>query len=374
MARRDWLWFGNLVIAAALLAWFTNEQGVLQGDVVVYDERLDAILGGALPYREAPFEHLPFSLLPLLAAAALETLSNRSFLLALAVVNTALLASVAWFAGRIAGVVGEPDGPRRWLLVAGPLFPIVLFRLDPISLLLAAIALWSLLQNHARNTALATLAGIAARGWPIVFVAAEWRQGWKRLAGATVAVTGVMAALLLATPGFNEVRAFDGVQIETVTGSILLLGGHVTGSGPEIQEIAGSLYVGTGWLPGAVNATVGAAVMGLAALRVRSRLPAIALLALATYGLPLLSPLLSAQMLLWPTLFVALLATAPHRLAAATGVITTALLVWWQPAASWWAAVTVLRNGLLIATVLLIARPRSSDEGQPKISRKNLPV
>ena len=141
-----------------------------------------------------------------------------------------------------------------------------------------------------------------------------------------------------------------------------------------IQEIAGSLYVGTGWLPGAVNATVGAAVMGLAALRVRSRLPAIALLALATYGLPLLSPLLSAQMLLWPTLFVALLATAPHRLAAATGVITTALLVWWQPAASWWAAVTVLRNGLLIATVLLIARPRSSDEGQPKISRKNLPV
>ncbi len=364
MSRRTLLVFGNLVLLSSLLAWATNDSAVLQGDAVVYLDRVDPILEGALPYIDTPFEHLPLSLMPLLLAAVLDTVPGINFINGLAIVNAAFLGGVLWYAHRLGDHRNEPALPDRWLLVAGPLFPIVLYRTDALSLLFCAIAYLGLVERHAVRSGMAALAGVATRGWPVVLALGQWGAGWRRLGISLVAVTAGLGIALLAAPGFTAGRTFSGVQIETMVGSLLLVSGHVRGVPATIQEAAGSLYVGTGAWPALVNASIGV-VLVVTAVRRAGRFPSDAAgLAIAVYGILLVSPLLSAQMLVWPTLFVATLAVAPAGTIAATGLATTALLTLWNPGGALWAVLLLARNLVLAATPLLIAERQAAQPGR----------
>jgi hypothetical protein len=99
-------------------------------------------------------------------------------------------------------------------------------------------------------------------------------------------------------------------------------------------------------------------------------------LSLLTYALLLVSPLLSAQFLSWPLVFLALVVTAPIAVVAATGLLTGATLLFWAPLSGWWIGLVAVRNVVLLATPWLIARGVMGGRGgdQPSISRKNLPV
>lgn len=373
MSRRVLLAFCIAVVASALLASSTNASAVLQGDLGTYAARLERIFDGHLPYLDATFEHLPFSLVPLLAARALAGVPRIGLDLALAAVNALLLAGVLIYSRRIGHALGMASVPQRWLIAAAPLFPIVLYRLDPLSLLCAAVALFGLVEGRRVLTGVSALVGALARGWPVVFAIEEWRAGWRRLAILTMAAIGFVAAWLLTTPGFTAGRAFSGVQIETLVGSLLLAGGHMTGDPAVIREAAGSLYVGPDAAL-AANTLVGLGVIGLTIARLRRWPDSVTVLALGVYGLLLVSPLLSAQMLLWPTIFVAALPRAPLRLVAVTGLTTTLLLTAWDPNTAWWALVLVVRNTAFLATPLLIARRAGGAPSQPSISLRNLPV
>lgn len=363
------------LIVAVLLAAATHERAVLQGDVNVYADRIASFAGGALPYLDAPFEHLPLSLLPLLAAAGLDQVPGITLGAALAFVNASLLIGAAATADRLGQLEGLNEAVTRWLIVAVPVFPVVLFRLDPFSLLLAGLALVALLDDRRSASLTASALGVGARGWPIVLAVPMWQRGWRREVIVLGAGTVALSAWLLATPGFTSGREFTGVHLETVAGSAMLVFDHVAGETLGITSTAGALYIGGGVAPAILNAAVAVVVSAVALRRAgrRSTIPTPAALAILTYALLLASPLLSAQMLLWPTLFVAVSVAAPIALVAACGVATTALLTVWEPTALWWAGLLVVRNAALLATPLVLAS-RIGTPAQPSSSRKNLPV
>lgn len=357
---------------SVVLASATQTTAVFQGDINVYAMRLQPILDGALPYVDATFEHLPLSLLPLLAAEALAGLPGMTFGGGLTLINGALLAATLHVVTRLGEAYGQEGGPGRWLAMAVPLFPIVVFRLDPLSVLLAAVALLALEAGRGRTATLFAAMGIATRGWPVVFAAPLWRRGWRAGAVGLVAVTLALAAWLISTPGFSEGRSFTGVHIETMVGSALLFAGNLGDGTATVTHTAGAIYVGEGALPAIVNGFVGLAVAAAVVARLRRFPDTATALALLTLTLLLVSPLLSAQMLLWPTVFLAVMPAAPHRLVAAVAVVTSALLLWWYPASAWWAGAALVRNVALLAIPLLIAARAGTP--QPSISRRNLPV
>ncbi len=357
---------------SVVLASATQTTAVFQGDINVYFTRLQPILDGALPYIDATFEHLPLSLLPVLAAEALTSLPGITFGGGLTLINGALLAATLHVVTRLGEAYGHEGAAGRWLTMAVPLFPIVVFRLDPLSVLLAAVALLALEAGRGRSATFLAILGTASRGWPVVFAAPLWRRGWRAAAVALVAVTLALAAWLLATPGFSEGRSFTGVHIETVVGSALLFAGNLGDGTATVTHTAGAIYIGKGSLPAIANGFIGLAVAAVVMVRLRRFPDTATALALLTLTLLLVSPLLSAQMLLWPTVFLALSPAGPHRLVAAVAVVTSGLLLWWYPASAWWAGAALVRNAALLAIPLLIAARASA--AQPSISRRNLPV
>ena len=60
-----------LLLLAALIGTilaFALPRSVLDADVRIYMDRMDAVVGGELPYTEAPYEHYPLALVPMLIA------------------------------------------------------------------------------------------------------------------------------------------------------------------------------------------------------------------------------------------------------------------------------------------------------------------
>lgn len=364
------------VLGAIILAGTTRAFAVFIGDIPIYQSRIDAIIGGAWPYLETDLEHLPLSLLPLLTAHGIGSLLGDLPLgTTLSLLNAVILAVVLWVMGRLGTAVGRPDAADRWLLLITPLLPVLLFRLDPISLLFAALGFIYVLRDRPAASWTSTALGVAARGWPVVLAWSMWRRRRNWAAVTMLAATALMAAGLLLTQGFREARSFTGIHVETVAGSLLTTLRLATGADPASIGAANAHYVdATGWVVLA-NAALGAAVVAAAFIVGRPRDEATQL-ALLAYGVILVSPLLSAQFVVWPTIFVALTARGPVRFVAATGALTTVLLLLWAPMSLWWEVLLVLRNGMLLATPVLLARAARPSTGnlQPSSSLKNLPV
>ncbi len=370
------------VLGAIILAGTTRTFAVFIGDIAVYQSRIDTMIGGAFPYVDAwpyvetDFEHLPLSLLPLLTAHGIgRILGDPPLGATLSLLNTVILALVLSVMAR-AGNAGErPDAARRWLFLIIPLLPVLLFRLDPVSLLFASAGLVYILRDQAGAAWTSAALGVAARGWPVVLAWSMWRRRRHGAASMLLAATALMAAGLLLLPGFREPRAFAGIHVETVAGSLLATLRLAAGADPSISVAANAQYVDAAMWVVLANGVAGAAVVAAAFIVGKPRDEATQL-ALLAYGVILVSPLLSAQFVAWPTIFVALTARGPVRLVAATGALTTLLLLLWAPMSLWWETLLVLRNGMLLVTPLLLARASATpkEDVQASISRRNLPV
>ncbi len=146
--------------------------------------------------------------------------------------------------------------------------------------------------------------GLAGRPRYDRLVADERRRG-RLLIGFTVAV----GLVLLAMPGFRTGRSFDGVRQETLSGRFIIVARLLTGAETQIMHHAGAEYVEASVLAVLVNLAIGG-IIALASLSVLrtdfSWRGGAALTAALTYAVLLASPLLSAQFILWPIPFVAL--------------------------------------------------------------------
>lgn len=368
MSQRRLAVFFVCYMAAVMLGALTAETSVFFGDLPFYERRLEPILDGDLPYLDATFEHFPFSLAPLLGAHALSQIPGLTFDTGFIVISGVLLVVALKTIERIDGAAAT-----RWLIMTVPVFPIIVFRLDPLALAMSAIALLYLQRDSPAGTWVATMLGVAARAWPVVLAAAMWRRSWRSWALAAVALSGLLGVGLLLTPGFSEGRSFSGIHLETVAGSWLASFRHLTGADPQIASAAGAKYVAaSNWI------VIGNAVIGLAAtvpaLWKTRRTDVRVQLGLLAYCVLLISPLLSAQFVSWPLVFVAFVASAPLMLVAGTGVLTTATLLLWAPLSGWWIGLVALRNLALLATPWVIAVRAVAGAGQTSSSRRNLPV
>jgi len=352
--------------------------GILTSDPVVYHRLMERLFHGAVPYLTLPYEHLPLALLPMAVAELVTRLAGVPYGVAFSLLAAGLLLLLTDAIRLLGDRLGVPDAAGRWLLLAAPAFPLVLFRLEPLPTLLAVLALLAVVEGREGAGLLAGLLGIAAKGWPVLLAVPDWWRGRRRRAAVAVAFTAVLVGGLLLTPGFRQGRAFTGIHMETLVGSLLVLA-RLAGRGHLVLlDSAGATYVAVGtWAP-ALNALVGIGV-ALTALPVRRR-PftwpgALRLLTVLVLALLLASPLLSAQFLFWATPFAALSGSGVtrRRLGLAVG-LTTLLFSFWAPTALWWAGALVGRNLLLLATAAAALGDLRADDQRASTSRRNLPV
>ena len=123
---------------------------------------------------------------------------------------------------------------------------------------------------------------------------------------------------------------------------------------------AGATYVHAGQWALALNLIVGSG-LAIGALRVLHK-PftwhgGIGLSASLTFALLFASPLLSAQFLLWPTVFLSLVATAgTRRLLIGASAATIILLTVWAPGNLGWHVGWLTRNLLLLTAAVFTVR------------------
>lgn len=335
---------------------------VVGSDVFIYEERMTALFAGQLPYIDFSFEQLPLSIAPMVAArlvsAPLEAVNYSG---AFALLSTLTLLGIGAVLHRVGPEVGVDDAPRRWLIAAGALFPLLLYRVDAFSVLLVVLGLWGLVSGGRRLATGGLIAGVAAKGWPVVIAAAEWLSGRRRRAVVIGTFTVALTGLLLLTPGFREGRAFTGVHLETVSGSVTLLARLVLGREHGFVGTAGAYYVEVSWWAAVFNLILGSA-FGLAFVTRFQRSGWQGYMWLAggmTFAIMLASPLLSAQFMVWITPFVALL--APQHLVRMMGyisLVTITLLIFWQPPSALWALGLVIRNAMLLGLGVELLRLR----------------
>jgi len=357
LLRREFRWALLLmaILVVGLLVASNWDHSVLKNDPTAFAARTHQVLEGRIPYVDFEFEHLPVALAPMLAAGLLEkVLGNVHYTLLFWLVMSLVLFEIGIVLNRLGRQLGQADVALRWVAMSWAVLPLAAFRVDAVSVLLTLLALSLLLAGNEKGSAWATGTAIAAKGWPIVLSVVDWWRGKRVRAALTVAITIAGVAVLASFPLFRSGREFFGVHIETATGSIVGLVRSLTGSSLRSEVTAGASYIEVGKWALALNGVLGIA-LGLSALR-SLRNPfswerAIDLIGVLTIAVMFVSPLLSAQFVLWITPFAALTASRRVRFGtAAAAVLTGVLVVFWYFDSSWWWGVIVARNAALMWT------------------------
>lgn len=376
-ARRLPLWPPLFVLAAFLSYLFTPvlPNAVLSADAQNFQDRMSAILDGNMPYVDTLYEHLPLALPPMLLPRILPGGAETFIYTALfGAFMTAFLIGTGVVVGRLGAAAGRDGAATGWAAVALPLVPIVAFRIDPVPTLLAAVALYLAFTARPGPAGWASVAAIAAKGWPVVLAPVEWWAGRRRRAVGLAAFTAVLGAVLLLTPGFQEGRDFSGVHLETMAGSLLAWIRSLGGADSGLGMSAGAVYVAA---PGAVlvvGITLGSGLLWLTRRLWRqpvSLSSAAQLVGLLTMAMLLASPLLSAQFLLWLTPWIIFFpGSRIRRLFIAAGLATTGLLALWDPNEVVWQSVLLARNVLLLGVAWeMVRHARSHSESPPGMVR-----
>jgi hypothetical protein len=337
----------GLVLAAVL------PDSVVKNDPSFYAERIAPLFEGQLPYFQFDFEHLPLAMVPMALAGVIErTAGYSNYPIIFWVLMSAVMFGVGYYVERVGRTLGVAGSGRRWVFIAAGVIPLVTFRVDGISLLLALMAFTYMIEAQERRSVWAMAGGIAAKGWPVTLAVVDWWRGRRRRALLTVSLTAIAGLVLLAIPGFTSGRAFTGIHVETLSGS--LVGLFRTATTPSARTVlnAGASYVEVGvWAP-FLNLLVGLS-LGIAVLKVlRSDFAwdkAAGVVGVSIIALLLASPLLSAQFIIWLTPFAAL--TRNQRINIGAGVVallTGTIVMFWHMDAVWWWSVIVVRNLALI--------------------------
>jgi hypothetical protein len=403
-----------LLLAAAATptsALFTD-----QGDVGLYYRRVTDLASGLLPYRDVPFEYPPLALVPMLVPALLwpfGELTLETYKWLFAGWGAGLMVVLGLVLGRIvriralsdanAAVIGRAIGRQQiWLgirlglLTAGAALALA-WRFDLFPALLTAVALWVALERRPALTGAAIAAGVLTKLYPIILapaLAVPWLmpaegRGLRRLVGALAVTAAVVVSPLVmmagpATFGFLAYQALRGLQIESLGGGLVLLGGLLRGEPIPIvapflaAEVTGPLA--EAWLltlP--VVTALGFALVGwLGWHRMRrdvaalGRVTARSTIALATASLLVLlvtSKVFSIQYVVWLVPFAALMGGLRFWLAAAMVALTMPIhpLLYDELVAQEALPVLILnvRNALLVAlTVWVLFDLRGAAAGE----------
>ena len=223
---------------------------------------------------------------------------------------------------------------RFWYVVVVPLGPLAWFRHDFVAVLFATIALVGL-ERRTRGGAAAIVAGFATKLWPASLITClAVRRRWRDAVAATVGCVAVVVAWRQFSPsGFRRFLAFregSGLEVESLPASVRLLAHH----GP-FRVRSGAWVIDAGHFGWFANAATAALVV-FAALVVwrawRASSPDLAALAAAlTIASFVFSRIISAQYLVWPAPFLAVVAARGNRrvtvLAAAATLLTVVYLM-----------------------------------------------
>lgn len=335
------LWLVGWVI---VLGW---PEGVMGGDLPVYYDRILAIESGGIPYVDPVFEHLPAVLVPLFAARLLSGFGS-SF--AFSVVFTILMAlCLLATVSILSRVVDRPVG-RRFLWLASPLVPLVVFRNDPWVTLLAVGALVPTTAGL-----VAGVAAVLAKGWPAVLALPAWFTN-KRGRAIALAASAVVAGLLLFSPGFTATQQASGVHSETVAGSVIGLVRAVRGTLEVDVTTAAYLPVDSWAVWVGPLLAIPFLLAGVAAIRRDPHgLVAIGVLVGAVI---IASRLFSTQYVLWVLPFLAASSIRAARvLGLVVSVASLAMILTWAglfEGWGWW-ALAVTRNMLFLVLLLVMA-------------------
>ena len=334
---------------------------VLAMDPGVYAERWRDIAQGLVPYIEVEFEHFPLALLLISMTGIISDSLGIQFTALFPWVTGLLTGVTAYVVHRTSLAMEEPRGVLRFLILIASLLPLTLYRADILPTLFAALAMMAWVQGHDLRGTTAAIAGVLAKGWPALLAATEFWRG-SRLRALVLGGSGlVVGAVLLSLPGFQSGRAFSGIHQETVAGSVILFWRHLSGARLGHIYQAGAVYIDTAWWVPLVNFAFGASLGVLALTGIRKQFNwrrAHLMAAALTCSLLLASPLLSAQFLVWPVAFLALVAR--YRVIAlhtAASLITVVLVGFWDNHEFWWSSALLARNLILIAltTTLVVA-------------------
>ncbi|HSM44368.1 MAG TPA: hypothetical protein VK969_05055, partial [Acidimicrobiia bacterium] len=211
---------GAVVISVVVASLRFDE---LAGDPGIYRDRMALLFDGQLPYLDFFYEHLPLAIIPmavpwLLGGAFGEILYTALFAVLMALCLYATLSLVE----RVGDLIMVEQSGERLVAVAGFLFPIVLFRYDPVPVLLVMVSVAGFVGTRGRIAVWSASVGILVKGWPVVLAMTEWWKGRRWRAAGLCALALAMTALL-ALPGFSRVRAFSGIHSETLLGGIFTL-------------------------------------------------------------------------------------------------------------------------------------------------------
>ncbi|MGH9052721.1 MAG: hypothetical protein ACRDWX_06880 [Acidimicrobiia bacterium] len=373
-ARADiWRLMLGLCVGSMLLIPFNPV--ALTGDPAIYRAGVAQVFSGGIPYLEVDLEgQLPVSVLPMLAAWILGGhLGAGLYTVIFAVLMAACLLGTAFLVEAVGGELGMPHGGARFLILAGPVFSLVLFRLDPWAALLAAAALSAMVVDDQRRSFVLQVAAVLSKGWAVVFAAVEWIRGRRARAFALVgALVAVLAGLLL-TPGFRAARAFGGIHTDTMVGSTLALVRTALGEPVGRFDAAGAIYLEAPAWAVPVNVNIGLVLATVALISVSApltRLGIVKLTGALVVALLIASPLLSPQFVIWPIPFLALHPSRLVRLITlAVASLTILFMLGWNPmyiGSLWWLPLVGLRNLALLALGVVTAwSVRSQDEPAP---------
>ncbi len=278
---------------------------VFFADVNGYLIRARHISVDYLPYRDFLWEYPPVATLPLLLIPITGRTLSGFFPL-----FVAISAGMEYAALRMIRKQ-QPEHAwsitKFWMLAVFPVAMVAWFRLDMIPMFCATIAMLAMIRG--RTSAAAVVVGFGAKLWPIVFVGPMvLRRQWKSAAISVVGSLAIVGAWHWYSPAgfdqFMEFRRGSGFQVESIPGSLLLLGGRF----PDF--LFGALVVsddGWEWVQTLLNVllfVVPGSLFVAAWLR-RDRVDVVALSGAFVLGLILTTRLLSPQFLIWVAPFVA---------------------------------------------------------------------
>ncbi|MDH5372894.1 MAG: glycosyltransferase 87 family protein, partial [Acidimicrobiia bacterium] len=292
----------SLVCGAAISLGLWMTETPLSEDPILYFDRVEAVVEGGWPYVNTDLEHLPMSFALMVitwflgGSAGIET-----FTIVFAVLMGISLFVSARLVSSIGLELGISDSHWTFLLIAGPLLPLVVFRNDPISLMFTAFALLAFVRHQPGRGGVWTGVAIAAKGWPVILALVAWWRGRRLLAVSLIAWTVGLVALLLWSPGFRAGRSFNGIHMETFAGSLVGLVRSLRGDPLGLIEAAGARYIDVSSVIVFIQAGLGVGIGLVFAWRTMRNPPnwnlVPHLLAGTTLALLLASPLLSAQFL-----------------------------------------------------------------------------
>lgn len=341
------------------------------GDPALYEQSMEKLFSGEIPYIDFSFEHMPLSILPMAVTYAVARGFGLSFVLIFGFVSFALLFATGEIVVRIAAKVGVRGAGMAWVWIVAPILPLVLYRIDALSVLLTSGSVLLALQHREAGSLAAAFGGVFAKGWPVVLAASEWWRGKRRSAVALFGGTVLFGAVMLTLPGFRSGRQFEGIHQETLIGALVATGRGIVGNELHLADAAGAVYVEVGHWAVLVTLAIGSALAVSALLAMRSRFSwpgGLSLTAALVFALILGSPLLSAQFLLWPMPFVAIVGSQRTRVAlAVAGGMSMLFVGYWLPGTTWWHAFVATRNlVLVVAAVLAVGDLRRLVQGTRK--------